>query len=75
MRGVVALNDYVKFELDASEKGWRCSGCGLRVDAIGRPIFGHEIWVITSRGTAWIENKPEFNFCPKCGKKVSDHFG
>ena len=68
------MDDYVSFELDAGEKGWRCSGCGLRVDVIGRPIFGTEIWVITSNGIAWIENRPKYNFCPKCGKKVCEPY-
>ena len=72
---MVTLDDYVKFELDAGEKGWRCSGCGLRVDSIGRPIFGQEAWEIISKNTTWIENKPCFIFCPKCGKKVREPYG
>lgn len=59
-----------KFELDASERGWRCSSCGLLIDAIGRAIFGNEPWTVTARSTSWIENKPDYNFCPKCGRKV-----
>ena len=62
--------DKVEYELNASRKGWNCSGCGLFVDCVGRPIFGNEIWVITSKGVAWIENKPKFKFCPQCGKPV-----
>jgi hypothetical protein len=60
--------DYVELELNASEHGWTCSGCGLFIDAMGRPVFGHELWKITSTGKSWIENKPEFVYCPKCGK-------
>ena len=60
----------VKLELNASRHGWNCTGCGLFSDALGRPIFGEEIWVITSKGVAWLENKPKYIFCPKCGKKV-----
>lgn len=68
--------DYIEFELNASEKGWNCSGCGLFVDPLGRPIFGNEVWVISSKGTAWLENKPQFLFCPKCGKPVRrDQYG
>jgi len=62
--------DYVEFELNASKHGWNCSGCGLFVDSIGRPNFGEEVWVIYSKGTAWLENRPMFKFCPGCGKKV-----
>ena len=64
------MDEYVTFELNASEHGWNCSGCGLRIDALGRPIFGNEVWTITSKGTAWIENKPMFLYCPRCGKPV-----
>ena len=67
------MDDYVVFELDAAQKGWRCSGCGLRVDAIGRPIFGKEMFIVTAKGTAWIENRPIFVYCPQCGKKVSNY--
>lgn len=62
--------DYVTLELDASRHGWCCSGCKLFSDSLGRPVFGTEIWSITSKGTAWLENKPNYIFCPKCGKKV-----
>ena len=62
----------VKLELNASKHGWNCSGCGLFTDAIGRPIFGKEIWTISSNGIAWIENKPKYEFCPKCGKPVKE---
>jgi len=62
--------EYVELELNASKKGWNCTGCGLFSDAIGRPIFGKEIWVISSNGTAWLENKPKYVFCPQCGKPV-----
>ena len=68
--------DYVEFELNASKHGWNCSGCGLFIDCIGRPIFGKEIWAITSNGATWIENKPRFNYCPKCGMPVKgDQYG
>ena len=62
------MAEYAKLELDASNHGWKCSECGLSVDSIGRPLFGSEVWVIYSKGTAWIENRPKFNYCPKCGK-------
>ena len=62
----------VRLELNASKHGWNCTGCGLFTDAIGRPIFGEEIWTIYSKGTAWIENKPKYKFCPLCGKEVED---
>ena len=62
--------DYAKLELNASKHGWNCSECGLFIDVIGRPIFGKEIWQITSTGTAWIENRPDFCYCPKCGKPI-----
>ena len=64
--------DKVEYELNASDKGWNCSNCGLFVDCIGRPIFGSEMLVITSKGTAWIENKPKYKFCPQCGKPVRE---
>jgi len=67
------LEEKVNFELDAGNNGWRCSGCGLLIDAIGRPLLGNETWVIQSKGIAWIENKPEWNYCPKCGKAVDKH--
>lgn len=66
--------DYVELELNASKKGWNCSGCGLFTDAIGRPIFGKEIWVISSNGTAWLENKPKYKFCPGCGAPVKGDY-
>ena len=59
--------EYAKLELDASKKGWRCSKCGLPVDCIGRPIFGDEVWIIQTKSINWIENKPEFRYCPGCG--------
>lgn len=62
--------DSVKLELNASRHGWNCSGCGLFSDVLGRPIFGKEIWHITSDGVAWLENKPKYKFCPQCGKPV-----
>lgn len=66
------MDDYVKFELDASHHGWACSNCKLFVDCMGRPIFGKPIWVIHCNGVSWIENKPKFKFCPQCGKPVKD---
>lgn len=63
--------EYAKLELDASAKGWRCSECGLLIDSIGRPIFGNELWTIETKSIHWIENKPEFSYCPKCGKPIS----
>ena len=62
--------EYAELELNASKHGWNCSNCKLFIDAIGRPIFGNEVWVITSKGTAWVENKPKFKFCPKCGLPI-----
>lgn len=73
--GVVTLEDKVKLELDIGHNGWKCSGCGLRIDAIGRPIFNKEIWKISCTSTTWIENKPMFKFCPKCGKEVENNYG
>lgn len=64
--------EYAKLELNASKHGWNCSSCKLFVDCVGRPIFGNEVWIITSTGTAWIENKPKFRFCPQCGKPIGD---
>ena len=64
--------DKVEYELNASKKGWNCSNCGLFVDCIGRPIFGNEMFVITSKGVAWLENKPKYKFCPSCGKPVKE---
>lgn len=66
------MDNNVEFELNASEKGWTCTGCGLLIDCIGRPVFGAEMWTVQTRSNNWIENRPEFNFCPKCGKKVRD---
>jgi len=65
--------EYVELELDASRKGWRCSGCGLQIDCIGRPIFGDAPWSIKPKTNTWIENKPKFVYCPKCGEKVKPH--
>ena len=62
--------DSAKLELNASKHGWNCSECGLFSDALGRPMFGKEIWIITSTGTAWLENKPKYKFCPQCGKPI-----
>ena len=59
-----------KLELDASKKGWRCSSCGLFVDSIGRPIFGHEPWTIQMKTNTWLENKPAYRFCPGCGEPI-----
>lgn len=64
------MEEYVKFELDAGNNGWKCSGCSLRVDCIGRPIFGKQVWVVSSSGVSWFENYPKFNYCPNCGKPV-----
>lgn len=64
--------DTVQLELNASKHGWNCSGCGLFVDSLGRPIFGDETWIISSKGVAWIENKPPFKYCPNCGKPVKE---
>jgi len=62
----------VNLELDATNKGWRCSGCGLLIDCIGRPLFGSENITVRSKSIHWIENKPQYKFCPKCGKPVKD---
>lgn len=62
--------EYAKLELNAGKHGWNCSQCGLFFDALGRAIFGHEVWQITSTGTAWIENKPPIKFCPNCGLPI-----
>ena len=64
--------EYTKFELNASEKGWRCKECGLLIDCIGRPLFGNEPWIIQTSSINWIENRPEWNFCPKCGRPAKD---
>ena len=64
------MEEYVSLELNASEKGWNCSFCGLFTDCAGRPIFGNEAWVIVANTSHWIENKPEYKFCPGCGKPV-----
>lgn len=69
-KGVVLLEEYVEFELNASKKGWNCSSCSLFVDCIGRPVFGKEAWKITAETSSWIENKPKFKFCPGCGLPV-----
>ena len=61
-----------KLELDASRKGWRCSDCGLSFDAIGRPIFGDEPWVIKPRTNSWLENRPRIKFCPGCGAPIRE---
>ena len=58
----------VKLELNASRHGWNCSKCGLFIDCIGRPILGNELITVDSKGIAWIENRPKYNFCPNCGK-------
>ena len=60
--------EYVKLELDASERGWRCSGCNMLVDSIGRPVMGELPWLVISRRNSWIESKPAWKFCPNCGK-------
>lgn len=59
-----------KLELDAANKGWRCSECGLPYDCIGRPIFGEEPWVITAKSNNWIENKPQNKYCANCGARL-----
>lgn len=64
--------EYAELELDATIKGWRCSNCSLLVDCIGRPIFGNEVWFIQTKSINWIENKPRFLFCPKCGMPFKD---
>ena len=63
----------VQFELDGTNKGWRCSGCGLLVDSIGRPLFGNETWIIKTKSINWVENEPQFKFCPSCGKRVKQN--
>ncbi len=65
--------DTVELELDAGNQGWKCSGCGLMIDCIGRPIVGNPTWVVSTTSASWIENKPQWNFCPSCGKKVKKH--
>jgi hypothetical protein len=64
------LDDYVKLELDASRNGWVCSGCGLFTDCVGRPHFGQEVWFVKCKTISWIENKPEYVYCPRCGKLI-----
>ena len=70
LKGVVPLDDYVKLELNASEKGWNCSGCGLFTDCVGRPCFGDEAWMVITNSKTWLENKPKYKFCPGCGKPI-----
>lgn len=62
--------DYAKLELDASRKGWVCSECGLFSDCLGRPIFNNTLWFIETKSMNWLENKPSYSFCPKCGKPI-----
>ena len=62
--------DYVKLELNASEHGWNCSGCGLFTNCIGKPIFKTEEWAIEFKTLSWLKNKPAYSFCPRCGKKI-----
>lgn len=62
--------DYVKLELDASQKGWRCSGCGIQIDSIGRPVMGELPWLVITRRNNWIDSKPNWKFCPSCGKPI-----
>lgn len=64
------MDDYVKLELDAGKKGWKCTGCGLFTDCVGRPIFGKVAWEIFPKTNTWIENKPHYKFCPGCGKPL-----
>ena len=59
-----------KLELDAANKGWRCSDCRLPFDCIGRPIFGGEAWMIKTTSINWLENKPRIKYCPNCGKPI-----
>jgi len=61
-----------KLELDAANKGWRCSECGLPFDALGRPIFGHEAWSVVPHTNSWLENKPEIKYCPSCGAPIKE---
>ena len=61
-----------KLELDAGQGGWKCSECGQRFDVLGRPVCGKETWVIKTKGISWIENRPVINYCPGCGRKVSE---
>lgn len=68
------MEDYVRLELDAAQKGWRCSGCGLLSDVLGRPIFGGEAWTIQTKSINWLENRPKYKFCPKCGKPVREGY-
>lgn len=62
--------EYAVLELDTSSKGWRCSECGLFSDALGRPIFGSERWSFKTTSLYWLENKPNYRFCPGCGKPI-----
>ena len=64
------MDDYVVLELNASKQGWICSGCGLFTDSVGRPQFGHESWTISCKTISWIENKPQYRYCPGCGKPL-----
>lgn len=59
-----------KLELDAARKGWVCSQCKLFTDALGRPIFGGEMWTIKTNSIHYLENKPEYKFCPGCGEPI-----
>ena len=70
IKGVVTLDDYVELELFITQKGWRCSGCGLYYDATGRPRFGNEHWYVETDSVYWTENEPQCIYCPKCGKRI-----
>lgn len=59
-------------ELDAANKCWRCSECGLVYDCIGRPIFGNESWTIKPRSNSWLENRPQNKYCANCGMRFMD---
>ena len=66
------MDDCVRLELDAANKGWRCSGCGLFSDFLGRPLFGGENLVIKTKSIGWLQNRPKYKFCPGCGKPLKE---
>lgn len=64
------MEDYAKLELNASKKGWNCSECGLFTDCVGRPLFGNEAWIFETKSNNWLENKPNYKYCPGCGRPL-----
>lgn len=69
------MEEYVTLELNGTEKGWNCSGCGCFTPAFGRPTFGQEqgVELVVKRdNTNWFTYKPGYRYCPGCGKKVKN---